>query len=247
MVRTILAASLAAALVAAAAAPVHADAAGDQALAAVDAAMNRAKTQYLEYAVVNQEPGKDATRMAETVRIKGDKRLTELTAPAAMKGTKVLVLSPTEIYVYLPAFGKVRRVASSVTDQGFLGMTFSQDDFLARYAPLYTATIAADSAKELQLTLTPKPGQTTPYAKILMTVRKDKMLPTALAYLDAAGHTVKNETRGDYRCQGTICTATTDKMIDNTKSGTWTTLTRTAWKVNEAMSDDLFSKRALGE
>lgn len=32
------------------------------------------------------------------------------------------------MYVYLPAFGKVRRIASHTKDQGFLGLTFSQDD-----------------------------------------------------------------------------------------------------------------------
>ena len=47
-------------------------------------------------------------RLALIVKLKAEKRLTEFTAPADMKGTKVLVLSPTQMYVYLPAFGKVR-------------------------------------------------------------------------------------------------------------------------------------------
>src|SRR4051812_23097467 len=37
----------------------RADAAGDKILAAVDVAMNRAKTQIFDYDVTNQEPGKD--------------------------------------------------------------------------------------------------------------------------------------------------------------------------------------------
>src|SRR5262245_13058727 len=89
----------------------RADAAGDKVLAAMDAAMNRAQSDYIEYDVTNQEPGKAETKLALIVRIKGDKRLTQFTAPADMKGTKVLVLSSTQMYVYLPAFGKVRRIA----------------------------------------------------------------------------------------------------------------------------------------
>ena len=34
-------------------------------------------------------------------------------------------------------------------------------------------------------------------------------------------------------------------MVDNTKGGAWTKMIRKTWKVNEAMSDDLFSKREL--
>ena len=81
-----------------------------------------------------QWTGKAERTMAMTVLLKGEKRFTEFSAPSDMKGTKVLVLSPSEVYAYLPAFGKVRRVASSASDQGFMGMAFSLDDFPSRYA-----------------------------------------------------------------------------------------------------------------
>lgn len=223
----------------------RADAAGDKVLAAMDEAMNRAKSQYLEYDVANQEPGKAQTHLALIVRVKSEKRLTEFTAPADMKGTKVLMLSPTQMYVYLPAFGKVRRVASSVGDQGFMGMTFSTDDFQTRYSGMYTATIGSESPAEWHLVATPKAGQTTPYAKIELTIAKDRTAPTELKYFNAGGTNVKTETRSNYTCQGNICVATEDKMVDNTKNGAWTKMVRKTWKVNESMPDDLFSKRSL--
>ena len=223
----------------------RADAAGDAALAKVDAAMNRASTQYFEYDVTNKEAGKDETKLAMSVRIKGEKRLTEFTAPADMKGTKVLILGPTETYVYLPAFGKVRRIASSVGDQGFMGMTFSQDDFITKYAPQFTAAVASGDAAQVKLVLTPKAGQTPPYAKIEMTVAKDKFVPTEIKLFNAAGVNVKTETRTSYSCQGDVCTATEQKMVDNTKGGAFTQMVRKTWKVNESISDDTFTKRAL--
>ncbi len=222
-----------------------ADPAGDAALAKVDGAMNRASTQYFEYDVTNQEPGKGEGKLALVVRLKGDKRLTEFTAPADMKGTKVLILSPSEMYVYLPAFGKVRRIASSVGDQGFMGMTFSQDDNVTRYGDRYQAVVSSDAAAEMKLTLTPKAGMATPYGKIEITVAKDRMLPTQLKYFNAGGTHVKTESRTGYSCQGDICTASDQTMVDHTKSNAQTKLTRKTWKVNESMSDDLFSKRAL--
>jgi len=223
-----------------------ADAAGDKALSGVDEAMNRAKTQYFEYEVVNQEPGKAEKKMALKVWIKGEKRLTEFTAPADMKGTKVLILSPTQMYVYLPAFGKIRRIASHVTDQGFMGLAFSQDDLATqKYGPLYDAKVAADAAAEMTLVATVKGGAKAPHGKIEFKVAKDKNLPTELKYYNAAGTHVKTETRTGYDCQGNVCVPAELKMVDHTKGGHWTKMIRKAWKVNESLSDDLFSKRSL--
>jgi outer membrane lipoprotein-sorting protein len=222
----------------------RADASGDKVLATMDAALSRAKTLYFEYEVTNQEPGKPEKKLSLIVRAKGAKRFTEFTAPADMKGTKQLVLGPSESYVYLPAFGKVRRVASHMSDQGFMGMTFNQDDFVTQYGDAYTATIAKESEKQTTLVATAKPGQQAPYAKIELTIAKDKMLPTELKYFNAEGKNVKTETRTGYTCEGNVCTAGEQKMTDNT-GGAWTRLTRKTWKVNPEISDDLFSKRNL--
>jgi hypothetical protein len=226
----------------------RADAAGDKVLAAMDAALNKAKTQYFEYDVINQEPGKSDRKLGLQVRLKGDKRFTEFTAPADMKGTKILIMSPTQMYVFLPAFGKVRRIASSVSDQGFMGMTFSQDDLASQaYGVTYEAKVGAETPTDYKIVVTPKAGQTTPYAKLEITVGKAKMLPSEIKYFNGAGTNVKTETRSGYTCEGDVCTPAELKMVDNTKGGASTKMVRTKWKVNEAMSDDLFSKRALGE
>jgi hypothetical protein len=223
-----------------------ADPAGDKALAGMEEATNRAKTQYFEYEVVNQEPGKGEKHLTMLVRMKGEKRTSEFTAPADMKGTKVLILSPTQMYVYLPAFGKVRRIASNMTDQSFMGMTFTQDDFASqRYSGLYDAKVLSDSGAETKLELSAKQGKTTPYAKIELTIAKDKQVPTELKYYNASGTLVKTETRSNYTCEGNVCTPTELKMVDHSKGGQWTKLVRKQWKVNSEMSDDLFSKRAL--
>ena len=224
----------------------HADPAGDKVLAALDVSLNRAKTQFIEFEGIVQEPGKAERKLALEIRMKGEKRLSEFLAPGDMKGTKVLILSPTQMYVYLPAFGKIRRIASHTTDQGFMGMTFSQDDFaLTRYSGPYTATIASETPTQWKLSATPKAGENPPYAKLEITVSKDKTLPTEIRYYNAGGTHLKTETRSDYTCEGEICNPRELKMTDHTKGGYWTKLVRKKWKVNETMSDDVFSKRNL--
>jgi len=229
-------------------APARADAAGDAVLVQMDAAMNKAKTLKFDYEITNKEgPDKAEKTLAMKVLLKGEKRFTEFSAPADMKGTKVLILSPTQMYVYLPAFGKVRRIASHTKDQGFLGLSFSQDDMATTaYGPLYTAAILSEDAASWRLSLTPKPGVDAPYAKIEVTLTKDKKVPSELKYFTAEGKNVKTETRTGYSCEGDVCTPGELKMADNVKNA-WTKLTAKSREVNKDISDDVFTQRNLGE
>lgn len=225
--------------------PALADDAGAKALAATEAAMNRAKSHYFEYEAKTQEPGQQEKTRVINVWMKGEKRLVEFTAPADLKGTKLLILSPTEIYAYLPSFGKVRRIAGHTTDQSAFGMAFSQDDLATqKYSGSYAASQDSATDKEVKLSLTPLPGKATPYSKIQMTITKDKSVPVEIKYYGSDGKAVKTESRSGYTCTGDVCTPGTLQMIDHTKNLT-TKLTRKTWKVNEAISDDVFSKRSL--
>jgi outer membrane lipoprotein-sorting protein len=224
----------------------QADTAGDAALTKVETAMNKAKSHYFEYEAVTTETGKAEKKVGLNVFIKGEKRMTEFTAPADLKGTKVLILSPSEMYVYLPAFGKVRRIASHTTDQSAFGMAFSQDELaLQKYSGQYQAVVASTTDKETKLTLTPKADQKPAYGKIELTVSKDKNLPSEIKYYNTDSKLVKTETRSGYTCESDVCTPATLKMIDHTKSSLTTTITRKKWKVNETIADDVFSKRNL--
>jgi outer membrane lipoprotein-sorting protein len=224
--------------------PALADAAGDTALKAIDDEVNLAKSHYFEYDVVDKEPDKDERHLYMKVWLKDEKRLTELTAPADMKGTKVLIVSTTQVYVYLPAFGKVRRIASSLTEQSFLGLVFTQDDLAnQRMASRYNATVAGDD----KLVLTPKPGQNTGWGKLELTYLKDKKVPSEIKYFNDKGELARTETRGEYSCEGEICVPGFLMMTDHGKGGHWSKFVRKQWKANPTVSDDLFTQRSLTE
>ena len=97
----------------------------------------------------------------------------------------------------------------------------------------------------MKIAATPKAGQQAPYAKIEITIARDRMLPSELRFYRAPNQAVKTETRTGYSCQGTCCTAAEQKMVNLGRGGAWTRLVRKTWKVNEDMSDELFTKRAL--
>jgi outer membrane lipoprotein-sorting protein len=226
----------------------RADEAGDKALSAIDGAVYKAKTQILEYEATIKTPEKADRSLKIGIWMKDSRRFTEFLAPADMKGTKVLILAPDQMYVYLPAYKKVRRIASHVTDQGFMGMNFTQDDMsISSYAKMFTATIAGDDGKTQKLVLTAKPSTGAPYAKVEMTVEKARNLPTEMKYFSESGAHVKTETRAEYTCENGFCAPGVLKMVDHTKGGQSTSLARKVWKVNVEISDDRFSKRKLEE
>ena len=219
---------------------------GNGVLQKMDKALNQADDHFYKYEMVDHQPGKDARILKLDVYIKGEKRVTAFTAPADIRGTKVLILSPTRMYVYLPAYKKVRRVASHVTAQGFLGTTYSNDDLaVSTYADKYTAKILKQDEKMWVVEATKKSGAEVAYEKIEFTVEKARTLPTKLRYFNDKGVNVKTETREDYKCEGSICTPSKMKMEDHRTDGHYTNLVMKQWKLNGGLSDRVFSKRNL--
>lgn len=216
-------------------------------IASADEAMNRAKDQVIEWDVVNQEPGKKEPKtMHFTSTVMGQKTLTEFSAPADLKGTRVLVLSREQMYIYLPQFAKVRRVAQHTTQQGFMGTTFSFDDMnTSRFGDVYSGSVKAENGKEVTLELTPLSADTAPYAKAEIVFDTEMGHPLSMKYFNADGKHVKTETRSEYACKDDVCLAGVIRMEDHTRDGAWTELRRTAWELNTGVDADVFTTRNL--
>lgn len=214
----------------------------------VDAEINKWKTLDYYYKVVTTKGEEESSVLKLRMRMKysgeHNKQLIDIDAPADMKGTKVLTISPTEMYIYLPAFKKIRRIASHVTEQGFLGTALSQRDMtLTRYADKYDATEAKEADGKITFTLVAKSDEA-PYPKISLTVGKDNLLPTKIKYFDAEGKNLKTETRSEYKCSENYCTPGAMKLEDHT-AGVKSILYLKEYKVNPELDDALFSKRSL--
>jgi len=216
-------------------------------LTTMDDAMNQAEDLVIDWDVTTTEPGKKSAReMSFTVQLQGEKKFTEFTAPGDIKGTKVLILNRTQMYIYLPAYRKVRRIASHVTQQGFMGTTYSHADMSAtRFGDIYTGAVLSETGETWDLSLTPKADIETPYAKVELTVRKSDHLPSQIRYFNEKGAHIKTETRSDYECKGKVCSPRLLKMEDHSRGGAWTELKCKSWEVNTGLSDDLFSVRNL--
>jgi len=219
---------------------------GDEVIKMMDAAATRASDQFFEYEVINANPGKDPKIMVLQVHIKGDKRMTEFLAPGDMKGTKVLVRSRTEVYIYLPAYNKVRRVASHATKGGFLGTTYSNEDISTiTYGNVYAGKLVQENEAHWTVEATPREGVKAMYSKLIFSIRKDYRHLSEVQYFNHKGDHIKTETRTEYSCQDDICNAGVMKMVDHRRGNASTEFQRRDWRVNTGVSDSLFSKRNL--
>ena len=150
------------------------------------------------------------------------------------------------MYVYLPAYNKVRRVASHANEQGFMGTTFSNSEMsITHYGAVYSGEVKAENDETWTVSAQPKPDAKSPYTRVEIDITKDRFLPLELRYFNDKDQKIKTESRPDYTCEGDICTPKVIKMVDHTRNDTWTEMVMQEWKTNNDYSDDLFSVRTL--
>lgn len=219
---------------------------GEAVLGQLDARLNTARDLDLNIAILNQIPGKTDRTMRMSVRTRGHKRFTEFHAPGDVKGTKVLSLSRSKMYVYLPAYQKVRRITSHATEQGFMGTTLSQDDMATtHYGQVYTATSCSQEGESYLIETKPREGADVAYGSAIFKVSADKSLPQEIRYFSVSGKHVKTENRSEYECRGEYCNPNRITMIDHTRAGAKTILTVSDWKKDTSFPESVFSKRNL--
>src|SRR5438270_2048590 len=86
-----------------------------------------------------------------------DKRILRFLSPADMRNTAMLALGKGELYVYLPADRRVRRLGSSALNQTFLGSDFYAEDLgSVRLRDDYDAKAISKAGGEQRLELVPK-------------------------------------------------------------------------------------------
>ena len=119
-----------------------------------------------------------------------EKRLFRFTSPASQAGIAVLSLPDDIMYLYLPAYGKERRIASSAKNQNFAGTDFSYDDMESKsYCAKYTPTLmdTENGAYVLELV----PNGRSDYSKIVVRINKTHYYPETMEYYDRGNNKVK--------------------------------------------------------
>ncbi len=175
-----------------------------------------------------------------------DRQVIHFTAPGDVAGMKVLLESgeADTLYLYLPEFAKVRRVAAHMQNQGFMGSEMQLSDMVVALAPFYDAKLKGTEGAKTILELTPKAGKETAYPKIELTIDGTKGGVTKLLYFDASGAQVRQQLRDEWiKVDGKLM-PTKISML-NVKTGDVTVIKLSDIQVNQGLGDDIFSRRAL--
>lgn len=165
-------------------------------LAAIDSVQNAfSDMSATEQMLLIEENGRVKER-AVAIRQKGDElRMVRFLEPADVRGVGFLRLASDRLYLYLPAFRKVRRIASSATNENFMGTDFTYEDMSqSRYSKNYTAGELSIQDGQYRLALEPKPGADVSYHRLILFADASNYVLRKVEYYDREDMQIKELT-----------------------------------------------------
>lgn len=221
------------------------DLTGDEILAKVDSVLNAPKDMVaIEKMTLIEKEGTQKVRDLKFYQ-KGQWRLVRFLTPADVKGVGFLRLAEDRMYLYMPAFRKIRRIASHVKNERFMGTDFSYEDMSeTEYTDNYVAKLSKDEPDQYVLELTPKPKTDVSYSKLVITVDKSTFFYTRIEYYSKRDRlqkilNVENmEKIGGYWMGKTM-------VMETVKSGHKTVLELAKIEYDTGLSDKIFTQRNL--
>lgn len=175
---------------------------------------------------------------------KDDWRIMKFVSPADAKNIGLLILAENQMYLYLPEFRRIRRIASSNKKSSFQGSDFSYHDLSSLdFCENYTPESIKEDGETWLIDLKRKETSQKPYKKILLTVGKKNHMPLAMELYDNQGNIWKkmeNKIKkvGKYNIIQHI-------RIENKKKGTFTTLELKDIQVDQGIDNSIFTQRFL--
>lgn len=212
----------------------------------VDNIINAPKDQLLSTTItIFDKASKQSVRTMDMKQKGSDKRLVKFLTPSDQKGIGFLSLPNDNMTVYLPAFGKTRKIASSVKNSKFAGTDFSYEDMEAKkYSSKWIPKLTTTANGHYVLELTPKAGIITDYSKLVMYVRTTDNYPVKIEHYDKSGKLYKVLTDNNIVKIGGY-TIAKELVMEDKKNGTKTKMTITSAKFDNGFKDDLFCEREL--
>ncbi len=166
---------------------------GNAILKKVEDTMNAPRDRIVtERMVLIKAGGSEKERTIRFYQKGNRKRMVVFLSPADVKGVSFLSLSRERMYLYLPAFRKVRRIASHIKGEDFMGTDFSYEDMAeTEYTKDYTATLIKEDDSQYVLELKPRSKADVSYSKKIIWVDKKTFVSTRGEYYSRTGELIK--------------------------------------------------------
>jgi outer membrane lipoprotein-sorting protein len=192
--------------------------------------------------ILTNRQGKEKVREAVFMQ-KGDKSLYRYTKPESQAGIATLSLPDGVMWLYMPAFGKPKKISLLAKSQAFTGTDFSYEDMSTLpYSERYTPKLLETNDDSYLLELKPK-SEDSKYSKILLTLNKEHYYPLKMQYYSRNGQKFKEATY-TYEKVGDYWNAKQVIMVDLTKQH-MTKILLTDVKFNQGIPDSVFTVENL--
>ncbi len=193
--------------------------------------------------MINNKTGKVKIRKALLKQKRPFKTLFLFTYPPSQAGIGTRSLPGGIVYLYMPAFGKPKKISNLANSGSFSQSDFSTKDMGPRnWSKNYTATILHTNDSAFILKLLPK-NQNESYSKLVVTVNKKYYFPQRILYYNLQGN-ISREANYQYERIGNLWTARVASMTDFRKGHT-TKIINSHIKLNQGLKDDDFTVKQL--
>ena len=207
--------------------------------------INGFKDQIMSVRLTIVDVGGAAKSYEFTINQKGDeKRLIRFTSGEFI-GMATLIEDRDRVYIYLPGFKKVRRVAAHNMSQSFAGSDFSNEDMsTASWTKSYTASLDHEDDGYWYLLCIPKPDSDLSYGKAIVKVNKKSFSQDGIEYYNKLGEKVKVFENGNpTEFPGGL--RNKNVQVSDPRTGHKTLLEVKDFKVNQGLPDSMFTVREL--
>ncbi|HET9446222.1 MAG TPA: outer membrane lipoprotein-sorting protein [Steroidobacteraceae bacterium] len=213
-------------------------------------------------ALINDKGQKRERRSTNHIKLQPNgidsKFLVKFSAPTDIKGTSFLQVERSEgeddLWIYLPALKKSRRLVASNKKDSFVGSDFSYGDILLprvdHYRHVLLRTEAVDGHDCFVVESTPANDlvrSNSGYSRKVSWVRKDSFLESKVEYFDLSGRLLKTQriTGHELVEPDTQRWLARSREMTNHQNGHSTVLRFDKLDLGVALSDELFTTRFL--
>jgi len=212
----------------------------------MDRAISGYQDQRMDVAMTVVDPGGGRKTYEFTMWQKGTKKRLVRFHTGEMRGMSTLVEDRDRVYVYLPAFRKVRRVAPHSMNQTFAGSDFTNEDMAGiTWADAWDGTIEREDADAWWILCTPKPGVASSHPKVRLKVQKGTFYQSMVEYLDGEGRPVRRMESTGLKTFPGGAERYSRVVLADLRTGHRTELEVRDFQVNQGLSDSAFSQREL--
>lgn len=178
-------------------------------------------------------------------------------SPADIKGTATLLIqrqqAEDDMWVYLPAARKTRRLLSDNKRDSFMGSDLSYGDIIGHRPADWKATLLREdqwnNVPVYVLEATPASTAvkvSSGYSQRVLIIDKQTFIALKIDYLDETGQLLKTVTVSDVKPQGSNGQYQFMKLeAEQLQTGNHTTLVYEKFQSNTGITDEVFTQRAL--